>query len=254
MNVFMNECISQECSSCSKLAGCSCQVPVSGGNGDPTTVPQLDAPHLSLFKELLRDRLVANLMFQFEGRGSDWTDGTGGSDEFFGYPAVATWYRMEESFSTMPLKMFWRCVSDYSNIWGKSDAFPRSAGGQKLGEGSEGSSWLGGNLRLPSRWFATWRNGIAKEPKASMSRMSMSKIGTAVLGTSTERNCIFIFFRLSHMSKTGFNIDNTEVFGWNRAAKFITLHANLPNFQGWELYYIYNWITSSYEMASRLVG
>lgn len=121
MNVFMNECISQECSSCSKLAGCSCQVPVSGGNGDPTTVPQLDAPHLSLFKELLRDRLVANLMFQFEGRGSDWTDGTGGSDEFFGYPAVATWYRMEESFSTMPLKMFWRCVSDYSNIWGKSD-------------------------------------------------------------------------------------------------------------------------------------
>jgi hypothetical protein len=33
---------------------------------------------------------------------------------------VATWYRMEESFSTMPLKMFWRCVSDYSNIWGKS--------------------------------------------------------------------------------------------------------------------------------------
>lgn len=140
--------------------------------------------------------------------------------------------------------------ANLTNIFG---AFPRSAGGQKLGEGSEGSSWLGGNLRLPSRWFATWRNGIAKEPKASMSRMSMSKIGTAVLGTSTERNCIFIFFRLSHMSKTGFNIDHTEVFGWNRAAKFITLHANLPNFQGWELYYIYNWITSSYEMASRLV-
>lgn len=87
------EMFTKECSSCSKLAGCSCQVPVSGGNGDPTTVPQLDAPHLSLFKELLRDRLVANLMFQFEG-------------------------------------------------------------GQKLGEGSEGSSWLGGNLRLPSRWFA----------------------------------------------------------------------------------------------------
>ena len=84
----------QECSSCSKLAGCSCEVPVPvGGNGDPTTVPQLDAPHLSLFKELLRDRLVANLMFQFEGRGSeetDGTDGTDGRDEFFLDYAVVT--------------------------------------------------------------------------------------------------------------------------------------------------------------------
>ena len=56
-------------------------------------MPQLDAPHLSLFKELLRDRLVANLMFQFEGRGSegtDGTDGTDGRDEFFLDYAVVT--------------------------------------------------------------------------------------------------------------------------------------------------------------------
>lgn len=93
------EMFTKECSSCSKLSGCAPDV--CGGNGDPTTVPQLDAPHLSLFKELLRDRLVANLMFQFEG-------------------------------------------------------------GQKLGEGGEGSNWLGGNLRLPSRWFAA-----SSEPQLS---------------------------------------------------------------------------------------
>ena len=41
--------------------GCSCSKGLS-----ESQLPQLDAPHLSLFKELLRDRLVANLMSEGE--------------------------------------------------------------------------------------------------------------------------------------------------------------------------------------------
>lgn len=59
----------QECSTCSCKLGaapCTCKAAVPGpsGGGVADAVPQLDAPHLSLFKELLKDRLVANLMFE----------------------------------------------------------------------------------------------------------------------------------------------------------------------------------------------
>ena len=137
--------------------------------------------------------------------------------------------------------------ANLTNIFG---VFPRSAGGQKLGEGSEGSNWLGGNLRLPSRWFATWRNGIAKEPKASMSRMSMSKIGTDVLDTSTERNCIFNFFfwgksyeqnRLQHRPYRGL---------WMESCSKVYHSPCKPTKLSRLRIMFHNWITSSYEMAS----
>lgn len=52
--------LSKECSCKGEIRGAT---PVDGkGSKEGTTIPQLDAPHLSLFKELLRDRLVANLM------------------------------------------------------------------------------------------------------------------------------------------------------------------------------------------------
>lgn len=52
--------MSKECSCKGEIRGAT---PVDGkGSKEGTTIPQLDALHLSLFKELLRDRLVANLM------------------------------------------------------------------------------------------------------------------------------------------------------------------------------------------------
>ncbi len=68
---------------CSLSKDCSCKgeirpgaTPVDGkGSKEGTTIPQLDAPHLSLFKELLRDRLVANLMSE---------GGVGGANGFMG--------------------------------------------------------------------------------------------------------------------------------------------------------------------------
>ena len=55
-----------------EIFSCSCEVNGKGCSGCSSSkglesqLPQLDAPHLSLFKELLRDRLVANLMSEGE--------------------------------------------------------------------------------------------------------------------------------------------------------------------------------------------
>eukprot|EP00438_Fugacium_kawagutii_P020268 Skav228746 [mRNA] locus=scaffold4149:36527:41783:- [translate_table: standard] len=70
-----------ECSTCSCKLGAACTCKAAVGGGGVADVPQLDAPHLSLFKELLKDRLVANLMFEggtkLGGRGSEGTNWLG---------------------------------------------------------------------------------------------------------------------------------------------------------------------------------